>query len=54
MAAVRQRYGAEDHVVVAAEGIATDAEEDMFVVGEDSRITKVYMIGKDKITEKLR
>ena len=54
MAAVRQRYGAKDHVAVAREGVATDAEEDMFVVGEGSRITKVYMIGKDKITEKLR
>ena len=50
--AVKQRYDAEGTAV--AGGVADDAEEDMFVVGEASRITKVHMVGKDKITEKIR
>ena len=46
--AVRQRYGGE------APAAADNAEEEMFVVGEASRITKVHMVGKEKITEKMR
>ena len=52
--AVKQRY---DAVAPAAQagGVADDAdEEDMFVLGEDSRITKVHMVGKEKITKKIR
>ena len=53
MDAVKQRYGAA--VVAATGGVADDnADKDMFVVGEASRITKVHMVGKEKITEKLR
>ena len=50
--AVKHKYGAE-----ALGGMADDcddAEEEMYVVGESNRITKVHMVGKDKITEKLR
>ena len=49
---MKQRYDAEG--TAAAGGVADDVEEDMFVVGEASRITKVHMVGKDKITEKIR
>lgn len=53
--AVKERYGAADATAVTMGGVADDdGEEEMFVVGEDSRITKVHMIGKDKISEKLR
>ena len=48
--AVRQRYGVEP----AAIGGDDDVEEEMFVVGEASRITKVHIIGKEKITKKQR
>jgi len=51
--AVKQRYGAA--VAAATRGVADDdADEEMFVVGQASRITKVHMVGKEKITEKLR
>ena len=52
--AVKQRYGGEP--AAATGGVAGDdaEEEEMFVVGEASRITKVHMIGKEKITEKIR
>ena len=33
-------------------GAGDDVEEEMFVVGEASRITKVSIIGKEKITKK--
>ena len=50
--AVKQRYGGEPAAAIG--GVAgDDAEEEMFVVGEAS-ITKVHMIGKEKITEKIR
>ena len=52
--AVKQRYGA---AAAVTGGVADDddgAEEEMFVVGEASRITKVHMVGKEKIAEKLR
>ena len=53
--AVRQRYGAEPAAAIGG-GAGDDNvdEEEMFVVGEASRVTKVYMIGKEKITEKQR
>ena len=51
--AVKQRYGGEPAAAIG--GVAGDdaEEEEMFVVGEVS-ITKVHMIGKEKITEKIR
>ena len=51
--AVRQRYGAEPAAAIGG-GAGDDIDEEMFVVGEASRVTKVYMIGKEKITEKQR
>jgi len=50
----KQRYGAAVAAAAATGGVADDADEEMFVVGEASRITKVHMVGKEKITEKLR
>ena len=49
--AVRQRYGAEPAAATGG-GAGDDVEEEIFVVGEASRITKVHMIGKEKITKK--
>ena len=54
--AVKHRYGAEAGATTLG-GVAddcNDAEEEMYVVGESNRITKVHMVGKDKITEKFR
>ena len=51
--AVRQRYGAEPAAATGG-GAGDDLEEEMFVVGEASRITKVHIIGKEKITKKQR
>ena len=54
--AVKHRYGAEAGATTLG-GMAddcNDAEEEMYVVGESNRITKVHMVGKDKITEKFR
>ena len=53
MDAVKQRYGAAV-AAAATGGVAGDDADEMFVVGEASRITKVHMVGKEKITEKLR
>lgn len=51
--AVKKRYGAATPAAEAG-GVADDAEEEMFVFGEDSRITKVHMVGKEKVTKKIR
>ena len=49
----KHRYGAEPAVAIGG-GAGDDVEEEMFVVGKASRITKVHMIGKEKITKKQR
>lgn len=51
--AAKQRYGGEPAAATGCVAGDDAEEEEMFVVGEAS-ITKVHMIGKEKITEKIR